>query len=118
MQQDIGGLFRLKDSVFIDESIVDTFAGYRDAVLWSWQNRRDGYGMNEKTLQSWICSNFGYTPSHFSRAVNKYTKSPMDLKTDFIATFESITGNRAVTQYIAKITQTTILEEIQARRTA
>lgn len=118
MQKDFGGLFSLKDAVFIDDSQVDSFASYRDAVIWSWQNRRDGYGMNDKTLQSWICSNFGYIPSHFSRAVNDFTKSPMDLKADFIATFEAITGNRAVTQYLSKITQITPLEQIQARRAA
>lgn len=118
MQKDFGGLFSLKDALFIDDVTVDSFDSYRDAVLWSWNNRRDGYGMNDKTLQSWICSNFGYTPSHFSRAVNEFTKSPMDLKADFIATFESITGNRAVTQYLSKLTQTTSLEQIQARRAA
>lgn len=118
MQLDIGGLFVLKDAVFISDEKVKAFSSYREAVIWSWKNRRQGYGMNDKTLQSWICSNFGYIPSHFSRSVNEFTASPMDLKADFIGTFESITGNRAITQYLARITQTTSLEEIQAIRAA
>lgn len=118
MQRDFGFFFKLKDAVFVDDEIIETFSSFRDAVVWSWANRREGYGMTDKALQSWVCMNFGYIPSHFSRAVNPDTKSPMDLKADFIATFETVTGNRAVTQYLHKVTQTTSLEEIQARRAA
>lgn len=118
-QRDIGGLYdlpSLTEARFVDTKIIDSFSSFRDAVIWSWKERKGGKGQTDAKAQSYFCLHFDYTPSHFSRAVNPNTKSPMDLKTDSISAFESFTGNRAVTQYLNRLTSTTSLEEIQAAR--
>lgn len=119
MDRDFGFMQQLpslQDAVFIDDSVIKIFSNYRDAVLWCWENRPSNRGMNAVAEQSFFCANFGYTPSHFSRCVNRHTKAPMELKPDFIPTFEAWTGNRAVTQYLNSINSITSLEEIQQRR--
>lgn len=118
MQKEFTFLRPLETANYIDDSIVRSFKSYREAVIYSWTNRTLGKGKSEPADQSMFASNVGYVPSHFSRCVNPYTKSPMDLKADFIATFEAYTGNRAVTQYCNMVTHTTSLEQIQAARLA
>lgn len=111
-------LVDLPQAVYVEQSIVDGFCTYRDAVIWAWNNRRKGKGLSSPKDQALFCHHTGYTPSHFSRAINENTKSPMDLKADFVASFDAYVGNRAVTQYLNKITYSTSFEEIQARRAA
>ncbi len=118
MQREMPFFQELKQAEYVDASHVDGFCTYRDAVMYSWENRRKGKGLVESQDQSLCASIIGIHAPHFSRCVNPKTKSPMDLKTDLLPAFEAYTGNRAVTQYISKITSTTSLEEIQARRAA
>lgn len=118
MQREMPFLQELKQAEYIDASYVDGFSSYRDAVLFCWENRRKGKGMVERLDQALCASIIGLHAPHFSRCVNRKTKSPMDLKTDLLPAFEAYTGNRAVTQYLSKITSTTSLEEIQARMAA
>lgn len=118
LQREMPFLQELKQAEFIDESTVSSFLSYRDAVIHCWTNRRKGKGMVEKLDQALCASVIGAYPSHFSRCVNEKSLSPMDLSPNLLPAFEAYTGNRAVTQYLAKITATTCLEEIQARRAA
>lgn len=118
MQREFTFLVELKKAIYLDESIVYTFDSYRDAVIYCWKNRSKGKGKNEPADQSMFSANFGYNGSHFSRCVNPLSKSPMELKADFVTTLEAYTGNRAVTQYLSRITHTTSLEQIQAVRAA
>jgi hypothetical protein len=118
IQREMPFLQELKQAEFINESVVDGFRSYREAVIHCWTNRRRGKGMVEKLDQALCASVIGAYPSHFSRCVNEKSNAPMDLSPNLLPAFEAYTGNRAVTQYLAKITSITCLEEIQAKRAA
>lgn len=118
MQREMPFLQELKQAEYVDTSAIQQFDSYREAVLYCWKNRRKGKGMVERLDQALCASIIGLHAPHFSRCVNKKTKSPMDLKADLLPAFEAYTGNRAVTQYLSRITVTTSLEEIQAKRAA
>lgn len=118
MQMEMPYFLALKEAYYIDESIVYKFNDYREAVIWCWDNRVKGKCLVERLDQSLCASVIGLHAPHFSRCVNAKTKSPMKLDPDLLPAFESYTGNRAVTQYLSRITSTTSLEEIQARRAA
>jgi len=63
--------------------------------------------------------NFGVHAPHMSRFVNPDSKAPMELHPDLIPDFESYTGWRGITQYLARISKVTLMEQvIEARRTA
>lgn len=118
MQREMPFFQELKQAEYIDSRHVEQFETYREAVMYCWKNRRKGKGMVERLDQALCASIIGIHAPHFSRCVNAKTKSPMDLKTDLVPAFEAYTGNRAVTQYLSRITATTSLEEIQAARAA
>jgi len=118
MQREMPFLLELKQAEYVDISHIQQFNSYRDAVLYCWENRRKGKGLIEKKDQALCSYTIGLYSSHFSRCVNPKSKSPMDLKADLLPAFEAYTGNRAVTQYLSRITSTTLLEEIQAARAA
>lgn len=106
----------LQDAVYVDDFTVKSFNSIREAVIWAWKNRIKGKGQTDKGAQAYFSRHFNYYASHFSRAVREDSKSPMDLKMDYLPTFEAFVGNRAVTQYLSRISKTTIHEEIQALR--
>jgi hypothetical protein len=118
MQREMPFLQELKQAEFINELTALNFKSYREAVIYCWANRRKGKGMAEKLDQALCASVIGAYPSHFSRCVNEKSNAPMDLSPNLIPAFEAYTGNRAVTQYLNRITATTGLEEIQALRAA
>jgi hypothetical protein len=118
MQREMPFFQELKQAEYVDASHIEQFSSYREAVVYCWKNRRKGKGLVERLDQTLCASIIGLHAPHFSRCVNPKTKSPMDLKTDLLPAFEAYTGNRAVTQYLNKITYSTSFEEIQARRAA
>lgn len=118
MQREMPFFQELKQAEFVDESVIDSFCSFRDAVIWSWENRRKGKGMVDRKDQAMCAMVIGMHPPHLSRCVNKFTKSPMDMQSDYLPAFEAYTGNRAITQYLNRITYTTSLEQIQAKRAA
>jgi hypothetical protein len=118
IQKEMPFFLELKQAEFVKDSAVDALKSYREAVIYCWTNRRKGKGMAEKLDQALCASVIGAYPSHFSRCVNDKSNAPMDLSPNLIPAFEAYTGNRAVTQYLAKITAITCLEEIQAKRAA
>lgn len=117
-QMEMPFLVDLPKAVYVGQETIDSFCTYRDAVIWAWENRRKGKGLSSPKDQALFCHHTGYTPSHLSRAINANTKSPMDLKADYIAAFDAYVGNRAVTQFLNRITRSTSMEEFQARRAA
>jgi hypothetical protein len=118
VQTEMPFFMELRQAEFLNESMINKINSYRTAVIYCWQHRRKGKGMAERLDQALCASVIGAYPSHFSRCVNEKSLSPMDLSPDLLPAFEAYTGNRAVTQYLARITATTCLEEIQAMRSA
>ena len=102
---------------FAPPVLVDAFATYRDAVVWCWENRPQR-GKNEPDDQALFARNAGVHAPHMTRFVSKRTKAPMDLRPDLINEFEAYTGWRGVTQYLAKRSNVTLMEEVIARRAA
>lgn len=50
--------------------------------------------------------------------LNQHTKAPMDLPPDLIPSFEAFTGWRGITQYMAGIGNTTVMEQVIAEMAA
>lgn len=91
----------LKQPIRAPQKVIDSFASYRDAVVWCWQNRVDT-GCGEKVDQS-ICANeLGIHTPHMSRYVKPDSKAPMKLDPDYIRAFEAYTGWKAITQWNCK----------------
>lgn len=98
---------------FASKYVLDSFACYRDAVIWCWENRVNT-GAGEKVDQA-LCANFlGLPTSHMSRCLNRDAKAPMNLNPDLASDFEAFCGWKAVTQFIASKAQLTFIEEMQA----
>lgn len=108
---------------WVEMNTVKSWSSWRDAVLWCWKNRPHR-GMNEigdqSTFRHYCETVYGvkvHAP-HVSRWVNPRSKAPMDLPPDAASAFETFTGWRGLTQYFARTTKHTVLEEVQARMTA
>ncbi len=87
---------------------------YRDAVRLAWALRRVP-GMTKAMLAHFA----GLTPQHVSDYVAA-DDSPgrRDLPADAICRFEAAVGNTLVSQWVARQSQLTVLEEMQATRAA
>lgn len=115
IQREMPFFIRLDAAKYAQASIVESFDTYRDAVLWCWENRPHR-GKNEPQDQSLFASNYGVHAPHMSRFVSRFSKAPMDLHPDLIQAFEGYTGWRAITQYIARKSQVTLMEEVIEQR--
>jgi len=113
----------LKQSQWVDQSVVRAWGTWRDAVLWCWENRVHGTGSDDGDQAAFrlFCKRLYkarvHAP-HVSRWFNPKTKAPMDLPPDLVAAFESFTGWRGLTQRFNRAAETTCLEEMQARMSA
>jgi hypothetical protein len=102
---------------FVGDDVVRTWTTKRDAVIWCWSNRPKR-GLNEPDDQS-MCARFvGMHVPHMSRCVNKRTKAPMDMKSEYVRLFELYTGWRGVSQFEMRDRGLTIMEEVIAVRSA
>lgn len=118
IQREMPFFMKADNSQFAPASVVDSWANYRDSVIWCWANRPHR-GMNEPDDQSMFSRNAGIHAPHMSRFVSNHSKAPMDLRPDLIPCFEAYTGWRGITQYLAKHSNVTLMEEvIEARRAA
>lgn len=110
-------------SDWVDVAEVKAWPSWRDAVLWCWANRPHR-GMNEQgdqsTFRHFCETAYGLAihAPHVSRWVNPTSKAPMDLPPDLVAAFEAFTGQRGLTQWFARTSKVTVLEELQARNAA
>jgi len=100
---------------FAPQEVVRGFASYREAVIWCWQNR-PCHGLREADDQSLCARVLGMHPPHLSRCVNPESKAPMSLPPDYLTDFESYTGWKAASQYVAAKADMTILEQVIADR--
>lgn len=100
---------------FVPQKVVDGFVDYRDAVIWCWANRVC-QGAGKQADQAMCANSIGMQTPKFSRCVNRDTNAPMKLDPDFIASFENFCGHTAVSQFLARQRQFTILEQVMEER--
>lgn len=105
----------LKQPQFAGQSVVDSFESYRDAVIWTWENRVN-VGAGERMDQAMCANLLGMHTPHMSRCVNRDTNAPMNLNPDLVADFEAFCGWYAVSQYLASKRQFTFMEQVLAER--
>jgi hypothetical protein len=102
---------------FLQREKIAACASFRDAVCLAWEHRAMR-GMTQRTLAELL----EVKPSHMSNmlnreAVDRHGKPRQDLPARNIADFERVVGNRAVTQYLARMAMLTLMEEVIAQRT-
>lgn len=103
---------------FAPAKTIESFTCYRDAVVWCWENRVN-QGAGEKMDQTLCANQIGLHTPHMSRCVNPDSQAPMNLSPDYIADFQAFCGWSAISQYMVRTTQYTLMEEvIEARRAA
>jgi hypothetical protein len=105
----------LKAPRFAPQSVIAGFGSYRDAVVWSWENRVN-VGAGEKMDQAMCANLLGLHTPHMSRCVNRDSSAPMNLSPDYLPSFEAFCGWYAVSQYIASRAQMTFMEQVLAER--
>lgn len=96
---------------FAPSSVVKSFKSFADAVQWAWENR-PCHGLAEQDDQALCARLMGLHAPHMSRCVNRNSKAPMNLSPDLLPAFESYTGWKAPSQYIASKAQMTVLEQL------
>lgn len=93
---------------------VSLCKSYRDAVRTAWKLRRIP-GMTKAMLAHFA----ELTPQHISDYLAEDDNAGRrDLPADSIARFENVVGNTLVSQWVARQSQLTVLEEMQATRAA
>jgi hypothetical protein len=98
MNRELPLIGRMDGPKAVPRSIVESCRTYRDAVRMAWQLKRV-HGMTDY--------------------LHKDDKpSRRSLPADKVAEFESVVGNRVVSQWLAAQSQLTVLEEFQAERMA
>jgi hypothetical protein len=105
----------LKPPQFAPGRSVEGFESYREAVIWCWENRVNS-GAGEKLDQSLCANQIGLHTPHMSRCVNRFSNAPMNLSPDLVPGFEAFCGWRAVSQYMAKVSQLTFMEQVIAEK--
>jgi|SRR6185437_10819905 len=97
---------------------VEKFESYRDAVVWVWENRAQKRG--DQIADQAVCARYlGLYAPHMSRYVRRHSKSPMKLDPDVVPAFEAFCGWNAISQFMARKKQFTLLEQvIEERRQA
>lgn len=97
---------------FLSRDSVAECASFRDAVRLAWKHRAVR-GMTQRTLAELL----EVKTSHMSnmlnhQAVDRHGKPRQDLPARYIAEFERVVGNRAVTQYLTRMAMLTLMEEV------
>lgn len=105
-------LGRLDAPSVVPDSYVMACQSYRDAVRLCWALRR----IKAMTSLS-LAEAAGFPTNHRSDYLSD-DDSRRDLPAKYIKAFESVCGNTAISQFIARGSQLTVLEEIQAARAA
>ncbi|MBM2769897.1 helix-turn-helix domain-containing protein [Burkholderia anthina] len=105
------------DRFIAPESIAEC-ATFRDAVCLAW-DMRAVRGMTQRTL----AERLEVPASHLSNMLNRdpvdrHGKPRQDLPAKLIADFERVVGNRAVSQYLARMAMLTLMEEVIQQRAA
>lgn len=105
-------LCRLDGPSVVPDSHIKACASYRDAVRLCWRLRRVK-AMTTLTL----AEQAGFPANHRSDYLSD-DEEKRELPAKYIRAFEYVSGNTAISQWIAMNAKLTILEEIQAGRLA
>ncbi|WP_323120010.1 helix-turn-helix domain-containing protein [Burkholderia alba] len=97
---------------FVPQESIAECASFRDAVCLAWEQRAVR-GMTQRTLAELM----DVPASHLSNMLNRdpidrHGKARQDLPARHIADFERIVGNRAVSQFLARMAMLTLMEEV------
>lgn len=105
-------LCRLDAPSVVPPSLIATCKSYRDAVKLCWQLRRI-----RNMTQGRLAEEAGLYAPHVTRYLHD-GKTQRDLPAWAIREVERACGNTAITQWLNRGAQLTVLEEIQAERAA
>ena len=110
----MGGV--LNGPVFLSDDKIASCKTYRDAVCLAWDERRSK-GMTRDRLAE-LCA---LLPQHLSDYFARAESNPKgqrrrSLPAEKICDVESALGNRAITQYLIRQAQLTLMEEMLAQR--
>ncbi len=86
---------------------------YREAVTLCWAARRSKH----MTLAT-LCELTGIPPNHRSDYFDSDSKHPRDLPAKWISAVESVCGNRAISQWLARDCGLTLMEEVIEQKRA
>lgn len=100
---------RLDAPSVVPDQNIKACDSYRDAVRLCWRLRRVR-AMTSLTLAEAV----GFAASHRSDYLSD-DEDKRELPAKYIKGFESVCGNTAISQWIAKGSKLTVLEELQAR---
>lgn len=107
-------LGRLEGPAVVPAGLIALCATYRDAVRLCWHLRRVHY----MTLRQ-LAAEAGLLPQHVTDYLHRDDRpGRRDLPGDRVASFEAVCGNTAITQWHARNSRLTVLEELQAERLA
>jgi hypothetical protein len=94
----------------VDSALVDACPSYRDAVRKCWDMRS-----RTRMTRRQLAEESGCYASHITDYLSDdYAKR--DLPARYIAAFEGACGNRFISQWIARRSELTVLEEFVAQR--
>ncbi|MBB5508122.1 XRE family transcriptional regulator [Paraburkholderia atlantica] len=97
---------------FLPKEAIAACASFRDAVCLAWEHRALR-GMTQRTLAEKLEIAGSHMSNMLSReAVDRHGKPRQDLPARYIADFEREVGNRAVSQYLARMALLTLMEEV------
>jgi hypothetical protein len=116
-QREMSFFASLQPPKFAPKSVIDSFASYRDAVIWCWENRVNT-GAGEKADQAMYANRAGLQTPKMSRYVKRDSHAPMKLDPDYLDSFEAFCGWSAVSQFLAKRKQLTFMEQVLEERRA
>lgn len=92
--------------VWLSDAEIRSCGSYRDAVRLCWMHRR-----SKSMTQAMLAELAGLYSSHVSDYLSS-TEGKRNLPADKVAEFESVCGNRAITQWEARQRGITIMEEV------
>lgn len=117
-QREMALLAELVQARYVDADVVASWASYRDAVVWCWNNQRLRIGMKEPRRQLLFAEASGVHPPHMSRCVKPNSRAPMNLDPNVVPEFEAFTGWRGVSQWQARNGSQTLMEQVIQERAA
>lgn len=117
-QREIPLLAALPAPQLVPDEIVQSWASFRDAVVWCWDHQRHYVGMRDTARQTLFANRAGLHAPHASRCLKADSKAPMALPDRCINALEEFTGWRGVRQYQLRDADLTAMEFVIAARKA
>jgi hypothetical protein len=97
---------------FLPKEAIAACASFRDAVCLAWEHRALR-GMTQRTLAEKLEIKGSHMSNMLNREpVDRHGKPRQDLPARYISEFEREVGNRAVSQWLARMAMLTLMEEV------